>query len=242
MGSVKKLVKEEIIAAADISETYYMDKNNQKRPMLELNETAALIAMPFIGGIKSKEGQKALVNAFMKSRAILQDQSEKIAILEVKLKNQTSLPYDKDILLAALQGKYSESLIVQIMETKQSKDKGWIDFPHKIKPEQGLPNPKYQNEPIMFRPYDVEQMSAKQTKDSGGDKPYAIISTQRFNKELIRHGLGKRDKATGKIICTEEGIKFGFEDHKFGSGKKQLCAIEDIMNKALGLILVDAIQ
>lgn len=36
-----------------------------------LNERAALIAMPFVGGAKSRDGQKRLVDAFMEMRRIL---------------------------------------------------------------------------------------------------------------------------------------------------------------------------
>jgi phage regulator Rha-like protein len=47
-----------------------------------LNERAALIAMPFIGGRKSREGQKRLVDAFLAMRKFLKQQDAYRATLE----------------------------------------------------------------------------------------------------------------------------------------------------------------
>ncbi|MFK0569560.1 hypothetical protein [Endozoicomonas sp.] len=41
--------------------------------MYELTERGILFAMPFIGGIKSKKGQLALVDAFLQMRQLLED-------------------------------------------------------------------------------------------------------------------------------------------------------------------------
>lgn len=47
----------------------YIDSRGKKQKMYELTERQALIAMPFIGGEKSEQGQVALVDAFLELRA-----------------------------------------------------------------------------------------------------------------------------------------------------------------------------
>lgn len=46
----------------------YIDNMNRPQIMYELTERQALIAMPFIGGVKSEEGQVMLVDAFLALR------------------------------------------------------------------------------------------------------------------------------------------------------------------------------
>ena len=46
----------------------YIDDSGKANRMYVLNERQALIAMPFIGGLKSEEGQVALVDAFLALR------------------------------------------------------------------------------------------------------------------------------------------------------------------------------
>jgi len=43
----------------------YTNSQNKQQPMIYLDEQSALIAMPFIGGEKSQEGQRALVKAYL---------------------------------------------------------------------------------------------------------------------------------------------------------------------------------
>ncbi len=54
-----------ILGGDDFVVGSYTDTQNQQRPMILLNERSALIAMPFIGGTKSKEGQIALVDTYL---------------------------------------------------------------------------------------------------------------------------------------------------------------------------------
>ena len=58
----------EIISHDDIVASTYTDTRGKSQPLILLNERAALIAMPFIGGEKSKEGQVALVDAYLAYR------------------------------------------------------------------------------------------------------------------------------------------------------------------------------
>jgi len=54
-----------ILGDYDIVESYYINSQNKEQPMIILNKRQALIAMPFIGGEKSIEGQIALVDAYL---------------------------------------------------------------------------------------------------------------------------------------------------------------------------------
>lgn len=58
----------------------YIDKNGETKRALQLNERQFLIAMPFIGGLKSMEGQIKLVDEFMRLRAVLNEPNRKQAI------------------------------------------------------------------------------------------------------------------------------------------------------------------
>lgn len=51
----------------------FTDLKGEKRPMFELTERGILIAMPFIGGKKSRDGQVVLVDAFLQMRDLLED-------------------------------------------------------------------------------------------------------------------------------------------------------------------------
>ena len=58
-----------VLNLSDIVEAKYKAGNGQMQPCILLNERSALIAMPFIGGNKSKEGQVALVDAYLVYRS-----------------------------------------------------------------------------------------------------------------------------------------------------------------------------
>jgi len=52
----------------EIEPSFYLAGNGKYEKCYVLNERQALIAMPFIGGLKSEEGQVALVDAFLALR------------------------------------------------------------------------------------------------------------------------------------------------------------------------------
>lgn len=66
-----------VLAEGEFSLGEYIDANNQSRPLILLNERSALIAMPYLGGNKSKEGQVALVDGYLAYRAALKPQLDK---------------------------------------------------------------------------------------------------------------------------------------------------------------------
>ncbi len=68
--SIESLIESGHIAGHEFVPGSYTDKNNQQRKCYDLTEDGFLIAMPFIGGKKAKDGQRALVKAFSKYRRL----------------------------------------------------------------------------------------------------------------------------------------------------------------------------
>ncbi len=64
----------------DFKPVEYVDRKGERRRMIELSERGFLIAMPFIGGKKSEEGQVKLVDGFLRYHR----QAERRATLEWK--------------------------------------------------------------------------------------------------------------------------------------------------------------
>jgi Rha family phage regulatory protein len=82
MREIDSLVADGTIDVRDFAHISYIDELNRSQRAYRLTERAALIAMPFIGGRKSREGQKRLVDAFMAMRRILKQQDAYRATLE----------------------------------------------------------------------------------------------------------------------------------------------------------------
>lgn len=66
--SLSNLILDGTISRLEFKPRDYIDNRGKKQPMIELTERGALIAMPFIGGKKSRQGQIILVDAFLKMR------------------------------------------------------------------------------------------------------------------------------------------------------------------------------
>jgi len=71
LRTLDSLISDGTIGRLNFKETSYADEWNRKQRMIELTERGALIAMPFIGGKKSRAGQVRLVDAFMAMRDAL---------------------------------------------------------------------------------------------------------------------------------------------------------------------------
>jgi phage regulator Rha-like protein len=73
LQTIRSLLSEETLTLLDLKES---QRSSRRGDVLffELSERAALIAMPFIGGRKSREGQARLVDAFLSVRATLRRQ------------------------------------------------------------------------------------------------------------------------------------------------------------------------
>jgi Rha family phage regulatory protein len=66
--NIESLIESEHIGGHEFVLTSYTDNSNRQSKYYELTEDGFLIAMPFIGGRKSKDGQRALVKEFSKYR------------------------------------------------------------------------------------------------------------------------------------------------------------------------------
>lgn len=75
MREVDKLVGSGAINLRDFTQITYTDKRNRIYRAYRLNERSFLIAMPFIGGVKAEQGQKRLVDEFLKMRQELRRQA-----------------------------------------------------------------------------------------------------------------------------------------------------------------------
>ncbi len=68
MASIDALISSGHLGASDFGATSYTDKSNRQQASYQLTERGFLIAMPFIGGEKAKDGQVRLVDSFIEYR------------------------------------------------------------------------------------------------------------------------------------------------------------------------------
>lgn len=68
LQSIDGLIQNGTIDRLDFKPIFYTDEMNREQRAYQLSERAALISMPFIGGKKSREGQRILVDAFLAAR------------------------------------------------------------------------------------------------------------------------------------------------------------------------------
>jgi hypothetical protein len=68
LQSLDGLTADGTIDRLDFKPIFYTDEMNREQRAYQLSERAALISMPFIGGKKSREGQRTLVDAFLAAR------------------------------------------------------------------------------------------------------------------------------------------------------------------------------
>lgn len=67
--SIENLIKNGTINTLRVERINYLDSRGREQRGLQLSEREALIAMPFIGGRRSEQGQVILVDAFLNARA-----------------------------------------------------------------------------------------------------------------------------------------------------------------------------
>lgn len=68
MNSIESLAASGHLGASDFRASSYTSKQNKEIPCYQLTERGFLIAMPFIGGEKAKDGQVRLVDSFIEYR------------------------------------------------------------------------------------------------------------------------------------------------------------------------------
>ena len=71
LSSVKSLIDSGHLGRLDFKLSSYVNKQNKSQPMYLLTERGFLIAMPFVGGSKSKDGQARLVDEFIRMKEAL---------------------------------------------------------------------------------------------------------------------------------------------------------------------------
>jgi len=78
LQTLDSLIADDTIDHLDFKAVEYVDAKGQKRRAIELDERGALIAMPFVGGRKSRLGQKRLIDAFLDMRDRLPMRATKV--------------------------------------------------------------------------------------------------------------------------------------------------------------------
>ncbi|WP_264289139.1 Rha family transcriptional regulator [Duffyella gerundensis] len=68
MQNIRSLIESRHLGGLDFKESSYLNKQNKALPCFELTERGFLIAMPFIGGDKARDGQVRLVDSFISYR------------------------------------------------------------------------------------------------------------------------------------------------------------------------------
>lgn len=68
MQNIRSLISSGHLGALDFKDSSYISKQNKEIACYELTERGFLIAMPFIGGEKAKDGQVVLVDSFIEFR------------------------------------------------------------------------------------------------------------------------------------------------------------------------------
>lgn len=120
LRSLRGLIDEGFVPECEFAPGSYPDTQGQERPCYHLTEKAALIAMPFIGGKKAKEGQVRLVNEFIKYR----EQAEQ----EVPT---TTLPTPTELAQMVIESEKQKAFLevkVELQEIKIEEDAPKVDF------------------------------------------------------------------------------------------------------------------
>ena len=68
LRSIEQLIDDGAIDRLNFEPISYTDSRNREQRIIRLDERAFLIAMPFIGGRKARQGQAQLVDAFLTLR------------------------------------------------------------------------------------------------------------------------------------------------------------------------------
>ncbi|MBF0339759.1 MAG: Rha family transcriptional regulator [Magnetococcales bacterium] len=86
LRSIDQLIDDGTLNQSNFGSVKYLDAKGEARRMIRLDERGFLIAMPFIGGRKAREGQVMLVDAFLTLRRQLGLQTEsRLSVTENRL-------------------------------------------------------------------------------------------------------------------------------------------------------------
>jgi len=110
LRSLRDLIEEGIIGRLEYETSSYTNSQNKEQSCFVLSEKAAMIAMPFIGGRKAREGQVRLVDEFIEYRKKAQ---------QVQKRPVTRLEWIQESLLLAQDLEASNALVEQKEEKIQ---------------------------------------------------------------------------------------------------------------------------
>lgn len=106
LQSLDGLIADGTIDRLDFKPISYFDEMNREQRAYQLSERAALISMPFIGGKKSREGQRILVDAFFAAR----DEINRLRRMhaspdwqQARIEGQTARKAETDVISAFVQ-------------------------------------------------------------------------------------------------------------------------------------------
>jgi phage regulator Rha-like protein len=106
LQSLDGLTADGTIDRLDFKPIFYTDEMNREQRAYQLSERAALISMPFIGGKKSREGQRTLVDAFLAARDEinrLRQMHASPAWQQARIEGQTARKAETDVVAAFVQ-------------------------------------------------------------------------------------------------------------------------------------------
>lgn len=96
--TIRSLIESKHIGLLEFKESSYINKQNKKQPCIELNEKGFLIAMPFIGGRKSKDGQVRLVELFLEMRSQLEQLRQTRELAKEEYRPMTdAIKFDREV-------------------------------------------------------------------------------------------------------------------------------------------------
>lgn len=94
MRDIDTLIENGTISRLSVEPRDYFDSRGKTQPAYRLTERDALVAMPFLGGKKSAQGQARLVDEFLRARAKLRRMAgrkiDPVLQLALKSKNATA--------------------------------------------------------------------------------------------------------------------------------------------------------
>lgn len=173
LRSLDSLIKDETINGHDFVPVEYRDEKGEMRRAIRLNERAALTAMPFIGGKKSREGQKRLVNGFLSMR---------YELTRIKVQQHDAVWQQ-----ARLSGKVAR---IELTDTVQE----FVEYAHK----QGSANARMYYTSITLMEYRALFLIGKAAGDGFRDRLTALQSTYLTTAESIAQ-RALRDGMTSKL-------------------------------------------
>ncbi|MFM0663302.1 Rha family transcriptional regulator [Paraburkholderia sediminicola] len=219
MQTLASLIADHTLNLLDSKDIEYVDGRGRKQQSIELTERGALIAMPFVGGRKSREGQARLVDAFLEMRDKLRAlQAKKVvtpAPTKPAIEDKTMATVAKGIMvLDLLAGSKSYGLT-------QDEHRNGI---HKLIRTQGLPVDMLP--PPTDDTYSDEGSATHLLKSAG-----RCLPVPRFFKMLEEIGIVYRftrvstknkDVLKSSWRFTTEGMRYGY-DERVGRSKDYTC-------------------